>query len=171
MQNQSKQNSQQSNMKRILIVMITSALLFASTTKSDAQNRNASGLPPGAIPATTGGYSMTARINGKACKATAMMPPDKAGEIVGFYDGDKYIGLPYNKKDMVAGKKLNFSNENADLTTNDNVQVWNGRKGEMEITKVNGNWVEGKFFFTGYSYDNKKKIEVTNGFFRIALDK
>jgi len=158
-------------MKKLLSLAIAGILVFASPGKSDAQNHDPNGLPPGAIPATTGGYFMTAKINGKACKAHAMMPLDKAGEIVGFYDGDKYIGLPYHKKDLVVGKKISFSDENADLTSNDEVQVWNGRKGEMEITKVNGNWAEGKFFFTGYSYDSKKKIEVTNGFFRIALDK
>jgi hypothetical protein len=100
-----------------------------------------------------------------------MMPPEDAEQIVGFYNGDKYIGLPYQKKYFVTGNKISLSDQNADLTTNDNVQVWNGRKGEMEITKVNGNWVEGKFFFTGYSYDNKHTIEVNNGFFRIPMPK
>jgi hypothetical protein len=158
-------------MKKFLALTITVILVFASAGKSDAQNHTPNGLPPGAIPATAGGYSMTAKINGKDCKASYMMPADKTGQIVGFYSGDKYIGLPYHKKYFVVGKKFSFSEENADLTTNDDVGVWNGRKGEMEITKVNSNWVEGKFFFTGYSYDNKKKIEVTDGFFRIALDK
>jgi len=159
------------NMKIFLALAITGILVFASAGKSNAQNHNPNGLPPGAIPATAGGYSMTAKINGKDCKASFMMPADKTGQIVGFYSGDKYIGLPYHKKYFVVGKKFSFSEENATLTTNDDVQVWNGRKGEMEITKVNGKWAEGKFFFTGYSYDNKKTIEVTDGFFRIALDK
>lgn len=156
-------------MKKLLSLAITAILLFASASKSDAQNRTPNGLPAGVIPATAAGYSMTAKINGKDCKASFMMPADKAEQIVGFYSGDKYIGLPYRRTNMIPGKKINFSDENADLTTNDNVQVWNGREGEMVITKVNGNWVEGKFFFTGYSYDNKKKIEVTDGFFRTAL--
>jgi hypothetical protein len=155
-------------MKKIFAFIILFVFL-ASTQKSNAQKSSLNGLPQGAIVATSDGFTMTAKINGKIIKAHAMMPPDKAEEIVGFYDGDKYIGLPYEKKNMVAGKKLNFSNANADLTTNDNIQVWNGRKGEMEITKVTGQWVEGKFFFTGYSYDNKKTIEVTDGFFRILL--
>ena len=45
--------------------------------------------------------------------------------------------------EIVVGRKFSFSEENADLTTNDDAGVWNGRKGEMEITKVNSNWVEG----------------------------
>ncbi len=52
---------------------------------------------------------MTAKINGKDCKASFMMPPDKTGQIVGFYNGDKYIGLPYHKKYFVVGKKISFS--------------------------------------------------------------
>ena len=91
------------------------------------------------------------------------------GMIVGFYDGDKYFGLPYNKKNFIAGNKLSFDDANADLTTNDEVQVWNGRDGIMEITSVNASWVEGKFFFTGHSYDAKHTITVTEGFFRIPV--
>ncbi|MDP4259318.1 MAG: hypothetical protein Q8937_13905 [Bacteroidota bacterium] len=155
-------------MKQISSLALGGLLALASLN-GFSQTHTAATLPPGAIPVTAGGASMTAKINGKACTAHAMMPPDQAGEIVGFYDGDKYIGLPYKKRNMVAGKKINFSDENADLTTHDRVQVWGGRKGEMEITKVAGQWVEGKFFFTGYSYDNKQTIEVTNGFFRIQL--
>lgn len=158
-------------MKKTLALATTIILAFASVMKSDAQNRNSNKLPPGSIPTSAGGYTMAAKINGKIVKAHSMMPPDKTMQIVGFYDGDKYIGLPYNKKYFIVGKKIEFSDHNADLTTNDDVQVWNGREGEMEITKINGQWVEGKFFFTGYSYDNKKTIKVTDGFFRIALDK
>lgn len=157
-------------MKKLMALVITGFLVFASAGNGNAQNRNSKELPPSSIPAT-GGYTMTAKINGKIVKAHSMMPPDKTIQIVGFYDGDKYIGLPYNKKYFVVGKKIEFSDHNADLTTNDEVQVWNGREGEMEITKVNGKWVEGKFSFTGYSYDNKKTIKVTDGFFRIATDK
>ena len=158
-------------MKKLLTIAITGILIFASAGKSDAQNHIPNGLPPGAIPATAGGYTMTAKINGKECKASYMMPPEDAEQIVGFYSGDKYIGLPYQKRYFVAGKKISLDDYHADLTTADDVQVWSGRKGEMAITKVSGNWVEGKFFFTGYSYDNKHKIEVTNGFFRIPLPK
>jgi hypothetical protein len=155
-------------MKKLLITAAT-LLLLGSSEKILAQKTSLTGLPQGAIPATLGGFTMTAKINGKPCRAHAMMPPGKAGEIVGFYEGDKYIGLPYSKANMLTGKKINFGDENADLTTNDNVQVWNGRKGQMEITKVTGQWVEGKFYFTGYSYDNKKTINVADGFFRILL--
>ncbi len=158
-------------MKKLFALATTAILVFTSAEKSIAQNHTPNNLPPGAFSTTAVGWAMTAKINGKDCKAHSMMPPDIAEQIVGFYNGDKYIGLPYIKKYFVAGKKISLDNYNADLTTADDVQVWNGRKGEIVITKVNDNWVEGKFYFTGYSYDNKHTIEVTNGFFRIALAK
>jgi hypothetical protein len=154
-------------MKKIYFLAVV--FLIVSIQKSIAQKTDLKGLPQGAVAAATNGFTMTAKINGKAVKATAMMPPEKAEEIVGFYDGDKYIGLPYNKKDMVAGKKISFSDQNADLTTNNPTEVWNGSKGEMEITKVTAQWIEGKFSFTGYTWNNKKSIQVTEGFFRIPL--
>jgi hypothetical protein len=153
------------------IIALTSILVFVSAGICIAQKRNSTELPPSAIAVSTGGYTMTAKINGKDCTATFMMPADETGQIVGFYSGDKYIGLPYDKSFFAVGKKISFEDHHADLTTNDDVQVWSGRKGEMEITKVNGKWAEGKFSFTGYSYDNKKTILVTNGFFRIAIGK
>ena len=143
-------------MKKILTLSFL-FLLLLPVKKINAQKTNLDGLPQGAVATNAMGFTMTAKINGKACKAHAMMPPDKAGEIVGFYDGDKYIGLPYHKKDLVVGKKISFSDENADLTSNDEVQVWNGRKGEMEITKVNGNWAEGKFFLPAIATTIKKR--------------
>ena len=86
-------------MMRLMIGLAT-LLLLVSAEKNSAQNPALKGLPPGAVPATTDGFTMAAKINGKMCKAHAMMPPEKAEEIVGFYDGDKYIGLPYNKKNI-----------------------------------------------------------------------
>jgi hypothetical protein len=156
-------------MQSLSISIMSCFCLMMTVQKSIAQNNSLKGLPPGAIPVTASGYSMSAKINGKDSKAFAMMPADKAGEIVGFYSGDKYIGLPYHKSDFVKGKKFDFSNENADLTTADAVGVWGGRKGQMEITKVTSTYAEGKFYFTGYSYDNKHTIDVTDGFFRILL--
>jgi len=156
-------------MKKLVMLSMFLGFFLASTKKSLAQNNSLKGLPPSAIATTPNGYTMTEKINGKAYTAHAMMPPDQAGQIVGFYNGDKYIGLPYHKKDIIAGKKLLFSNENADLTAADDVGVYGGRKGQMEITKVTNSYAEGKFSFTGYSYDNKKTIEVSDGFFRVLL--
>jgi hypothetical protein len=51
---------------------------------------------------------------------------------------------------------------------NDDVVIYGGNTGEMEITKADGNWAEGKFFFT-CSGSTDKTVSVTDGFFRISL--
>ena len=69
------------------------------------------------------------------------------------------------------GKKIKFSDHIAvDLFTNDEVAVWGGYVGEMEITKVDTDWAEGKFYFTATTNSAPdKKNEVTEGFFRLSI--
>jgi hypothetical protein len=122
---------------------------------------------PGTVATTADGYTMKAKLNGKAWTAGSIMPPDAAGRIVG-YSNEEYIGLPYDRRYLVVGKKITFGEGNAvDLATNDDVGLWGGRKGEMEITKVDDKWAEGKFFFTASTSRSSKTVEVTDGFFRI----
>ena len=124
---------------------------------------------PGTMATKEGSWTMTARIDGKKWTATAIMPPEAAGRIVGYYQ-EEYIGLPYDRRSMVVGKKIKFQEGNAvDLATNDEIGLWGGRKGEMEITKVDGDWAEGKFYFTGSTSRSTKTIAVTEGFFRISM--
>ena len=126
---------------------------------------------PGAVPTTATGYMMNAKLDGKDWSATSMMPPDVAGRIIGYNNGE-YIGLPYDSRRLVVGTKGVFGEDNAvDLATNDEESIWGGRKGEMEITKVGDGWAEGKFFFTAASSRSGKTVEVTKGFFRIPLVK
>ena len=56
-------------MKKLLALAATTILVFALANKSSAQNNTPKNLPAGVIPATVSGYSMTAKINGKDCKA------------------------------------------------------------------------------------------------------
>ncbi len=124
---------------------------------------------PGTMPTADGSWTITAKLNGKSWKASSIMPPASAGRIVGYYDKE-YIGLPYDKGDMVVGKKNKFGEDNAvDLATNDEIGIWGGRKGEMEITKVDDDWAEGTFHFTAYATSTDKTVEVTDGFFRIRI--
>lgn len=124
---------------------------------------------PGTISTTADGWTMKAKLNGKDWAATSMMPPDAAGRIIGYYN-DEWIGLPYNRRSLVVGKKITFGEDNAaDLATNDDIGLWGGRKGIMEITKVDDKWAEGKFFFTGSTDRSDKTVEVADGFFRISL--
>ncbi len=140
-------------------------------TLSDAKDLQAGieAMKPGTIPTKNGEWTMTAKVNGKDWEASSMMSPETAGRIIGYYK-EESISLPYDRREMVLGYKNTFSDHNAvDLFTNDDVGLWGGLKGEMEITKVNSDWVEGKFFVTGTSSDTNKTLEVTDGFFRISM--
>ena len=121
---------------------------------------------PGTVATTADGYTMRAKIDGKEWTATSMMPPETAGRIVGYMNAE-YIGLPYDKGNLAVGKKDIFGEANAvDLSTDD-AGMLGGRKGEMQITKVDENWIEGVFFFTASTSGSNKTAEVTDGFFRI----
>lgn len=123
---------------------------------------------PGSMPAKDGSWTMTATINGKKWKATTLMPPETAGRIIGYYNKE-WIGLPYNKSELVVGNKTHFGDDNAaDLATNDETGLWGGLKGEMEIIKVDSDWAEGKFYFTASTKRSDKTMEVSDGFFRIS---
>ena len=168
-------------MKQILFLVITVVILCSCTNSNEKHLRNDIASPqsekeetlPGAMSTSDDGWNMKAKINGKDYNAYSVWLPEGEHEIVGFYDGDKYIGLYYKPKDLVVGNKLSFSDLNATLTTNDSVGVRSGDKGELEITRVDDKWVEGKFYFTAVSFDAKKSktIEVSDGFFRIGAEK
>jgi hypothetical protein len=127
---------------------------------------------PGTIPTKEGGLTMRATIAGKAWVANAMMPPEAAGRIIGYYNQES-ISLPYDRRDLFVGNKITFSENNVvDLFINDDIGIYGGRKGEMRVTKVDKNWAEGTFYFTGSTVrGSTNTIPVTDGFFRIAIPK
>jgi hypothetical protein len=85
---------------------------------------------------------------------------------------DEYIGLPYDRRYLVVGKTIKFGDHQAvDLVTSDDVGIWGGTKGEMQITKVDETSAEGTFFFTASASSTTKTVEVTEGSFRILLSK
>ena len=133
--------------KTIPMLIIMAAFLLASCGNS-SQNKALSDakevaaaikqMQPGGIPTTSGGWTMTAKIDGKDWSANSLMPPEAAGRIVGDNDGVG-ISLPYDRRDIVLGEKTKFSHNNAvDIFTKDEVAIWGGYAGEMEITKVDG---------------------------------
>ena len=124
---------------------------------------------PGTIPVTDDGWTMTAQLNGKAWKASSLMPPEAASRIIGYYQ-DEYIGLPYNKQYLVAGKKIALGEDEAVDISFAGIGLAITKKGEMEITKVGNGWAEGTFHFTATVSDTNKSVEVTNGFFRIKTN-
>jgi hypothetical protein len=164
-------------MKQRLFIFLSAITLFSCG--SNSQHKAISDTPkvsaaleqpePGHIPVTEGGWAMTAKIDGKPWAATSFRSPEETDWINGDYK-EESIKLPFYKKYMIVGNKTAFSDTRmTQLFLDDDVTVWSGRKGEMEITKVDGQWVEGKFFFTASSSTKSKTIEVTDGFFRISL--
>ncbi|WP_462252131.1 hypothetical protein [Ferruginibacter sp.] len=162
-------------MKQIISILFIAAILYScgNSNQSNPVERATqikAAIKPGTVAATASGYTMNAKINGSNWVASSMMPPDAAGRIVGYYKND-YIGLSYSKTDMVVGKKIIISDDNAvDLMLNDGCLYINP-KGAIEITKVDDNAAEGKFFFTNVCNNTKKEVKITDGFFRILLIK
>jgi len=162
-------------MKQILLLIIVASMLSScgneSKSVSDAKELQSEikKMQPGGTPTTEGGWTMTAKINGEKWAATSIISPKVAGRIAGE-GNDKTISLPYDRRGMVPGEKTTFSHNNAvDLMTNDDVAMWGGYTGAMEITKVDGNWAEGRFYVSANDDATGKSLEVTEGFFRISL--
>ena len=126
-------------------------------------------LTPGSIPTAEGGWMMKAKIKGKDWQASSMMPTEATGRIIGSR-GKESISLPYDRRYLVSGQIIKFSDHQAvDIFLDDEVGIWGGRKGQMEITKVDGKWAEGKFYVTGSTLKGDKTVEVTEGVFRVSL--
>ena len=162
-------------MKQPILILIIGTLIYSCG--SNGQNSAVekakqiqSAIKPGTIATAAGEFNMKAKIDGKTWEAASMVNPGSAGRIVGYYNND-YIGLPYSKTDLVAGKKIVINEDNAvDLFLNDGC-LWTNPKGEIEITKADGNSAEGKFFFTIICSSKNKIIEVKEGLFRILITK
>jgi hypothetical protein len=128
----------------------------------------------GMVPTTEGGYTMTATIDGKPWKAQAMYPVYMNGSIHACY-AESTIDLPYDDHHKYKpGEKDNFTNDGHGpiFAPPGPFDLYTVHTGQMEITKVSGDWLEGTFYFTAVLQDNpSKKIEVTNGFFRVSTKK
>ena len=122
---------------------------------------------PGAEPVSASGYMMAVKKDGKEWEATSMMPPALSGRIIG-YKGSNYLGLPYSRK-MTVGRKTKLGEDDAVDIFFDS-ELWSTESGEIEITAVSDKWSEGKFYFTMKNKDSGKKIEFTDGFFRIPVE-
>ncbi|MBL9199275.1 MAG: hypothetical protein JNL39_02160 [Opitutaceae bacterium] len=126
-------------------------------------------IRPGTIATSAAGFSLKAKLNGKAWSAASMMRPEAAGRIIG-YKGEDYLGLPFHRSHLVVGKVIKFGDDQAvDLAVGDDDLFWAGRTGEMKYTKIDATSAEGTFFFTATARGTSKRIEVTEGTFRILL--
>jgi len=122
---------------------------------------------PGTVPTTEGGWTMTAKVNGKEWTASAIVPPGSYGGIVGYSGKDSYIGVPgFQKRFAKVGKKNTIGESySADIWI-DGDPSYSNYTGTVEITKIDGDWEEGTFSF---STSTPKTMTVTDGFFRVKL--
>lgn len=167
--------------KQSIIILTASILIVAGCkSKSDKAVDDAKTvatelkkMQPGGIPTKPGEWTMTAKIDGKEWSANSIVSPESAGRIVGENNGES-ISLPYyDQRNFLAAtkRKLGDGHDAVDMSLNDDVSLWSAKSGEMEITKVDNNWAEGKFSFTAGGFHSDKTKQVTDGFFRIALKK
>ena len=165
-------------MKTLITLIWASLALIACNGQSSAINDQKKFnkaldemVARGMVPTTEGGYTMTATIDGKPWKAQAMYPVSMNGSIHACY-AESTIDLPYWNQ-YKAGQKVDFSNGHGPTFAPPGpFDLYTVHTGQMEITKVTGDWLEGTFYFTAVLQDNPgKKIEVSNGFFRVSTKK
>lgn len=164
-------------MNYLTILVTTVCLLSACKNKqqSDAEKvmeniqATVKANSPGTIATSENGYYMKAKIDGKEWIASAMLPADNSDSrrIHGENNGES-IGFYVWMRGLEPGKKIAFAEGNAvDLFTNDDVGIWGGTKGEMTITKIDDQVIEGQFHFTASTSRSAKTLEVTDGVFRM----
>ena len=167
-------------MKKTISILLLASMLYSCVNSTqnktlDEAKQIAAGIQkidPDGIPTTTDGWTMTAKINGRDWTASSIMPLEATGRIIGDNNGAG-LGFPYDRREMEVGHKEIFGQHNVVQisTINDGEkEYWDGVKGEMEITEVEADWIEGKFFVTGKMIsDSSRKVEITDGFFRISI--
>ncbi len=75
----------------------------------------------------------------------------------------------FGNKVLKWAKKRTFSETNAaGIFIADDPALISGQAGEVEITRLDDQWLEGTFHFTATSGSSDKKVEVTDGRFRVA---
>jgi hypothetical protein len=147
-----------------LTILVTTVCLF-SACKSKQQSDAEKVMED--IQAN--GYYMKAKIDGREWIASAMLPVDNSNSrrIHGENNGES-IGFYVSMRGLEPGKKIEFNENHAvDLFTNDDVGIWGGRKGEVTITKIDDQVMEGQFHFTASTSRSAKTLEVTDGIFRM----
>ena len=114
---------------------------------------------------------MKAKIDGKDWSARGIIPDfdghSSYQHVVGE-KGEDGISFQLWKQGIVVGKKIPFGEDHAvDFTLEGVSGFMSGKSGEAVVTNFDDQWLEGTFFFTATSRSSDKKIEVTDGKFRI----
>jgi hypothetical protein len=134
-------------------------------------------LTPGSIATSTGGYYMKCKIDGKDWVAVSMLPLKVDDRVLGYTGSGDYIGIPGIPQNTPLGYKyivgktkgidLHIENDKSLVDKDGYVILLDKEIGKVEITKRDGDWIEGTFYFTASSSTHDKKIVVTEGFFRV----
>ena len=168
------------NQTRAFLLLFTLIILSAcNSTKSEAEQQSEliqktmKENTPGTLATSESGYYMKAKFNGEYWSASHMRPDDneQSGyKTIHAENGIENITFQLWKRGVALGKKIPFKEERmATLTLDEEDGIYFGQTGEVEITKMDDKWMEGTFYFTGNTLSSGKKVEVTDGRFRIAL--
>jgi hypothetical protein len=162
-------------MKRSLLILFLFALCACQSKQQQAQKmagdiqNMVKANSPGSIPTSATGYTMKAKIDGKDWTAVSMMPVEGIDRVIGYVGDGGYIGLGVSQR-VHAGQELHIGDGNAaDLYIVGGQDLLDKTKGLINITKQDGQWLEGTFSFTAASSQSSKVITVTDGVFRLPL--
>lgn len=154
----------------IILISCNSAQSDAQNTADEIQKTMAENSPEAKFVDESGVY-MTAKIDGREWSAVTMIPDNNERSTQKRIRGEKgedNITFQLWKQGIEAGKKVPFSESNpAGIFLENDPALLSGQKGEVEITKLDDEWLEGVFHFTATSPNSSKKVEVTDGRFRV----
>jgi hypothetical protein len=154
----------------IAVLWITATLIscegIGQTQAIEKANEIRAAIETENVAVSATGYTLRAKIDGKEWVASSMVPPEKAGRIVGHFR-EEYIGLPFSKSSLSPGKEIVLGEDEAADLFIKNGCLWKDIKGKMSVTKQLNNTVEGRFYFTAVCSSTNKIFTVSDGFFRI----
>jgi len=126
---------------------------------------------PGSLATSESGYYMKARIDGKQWLASHMMPDESASSsylLIQGENGEADMHFQLWKRGLAPGKVIPFSEDRAaSLSIRKDNNFLGGTTGQIEITKMDNQWLEGSFRFTATSGSSGSRAEVTQGIFRV----
>ena len=154
----------------LMIIAMSCESQVSAKKQAEEIQKTMKKLEPGRVATDASGWTMNCNIDGKKWSATSMFPPEPSGRFIGYYERD-FVSFPrIERRWLKVGTKRKISHDwAADFSLGADPDIYAGYTGELEITALNGDWVEGKFYFTATSSRSAKKYEITNGFFRVKV--
>lgn len=117
------------------------------------------------------GSYLKCKINGKDWAATTMMPDKYVSEIVQIQGSNDNSSLWLQLNKPAPGKTDALIETDLNNWTDEKHNMYMIKTGKTVITKMDDKWIEGTFSFNAQDDRSLKKIEVTNGSFRIPNPK